>query len=115
MKDIQARNSWPLRQPAELRITRSHAQQVCLGLDLSVAQGAEMLGVHSERFSQFQQPSLAAANAVGTDCTHSLFRMRCSCRVFLTALALKDKAVRSVLPIRLGLSKTYACAALPNC
>jgi hypothetical protein len=56
MKDIQARNLRPLRRPAELPVIRSHAQQVCLGLDLSVVQRAEMLGVHSKRFSQYQQP-----------------------------------------------------------
>lgn len=51
MGNIQARDLRSLRRPAKLPVTGADVQQVRLGLGLSLAQWAEMLGVH-ERAAQ---------------------------------------------------------------
>ena len=51
MGDIQARDLRSLRRPAKLPVTGADVQQVRLGLGLSLAQWAEMLGVQ-ERAAQ---------------------------------------------------------------
>jgi hypothetical protein len=55
MKEIQASSSRPPRRPAKLPIPGADVRQVRLGLGLTLAQWAEMLGVH-ERAAQRWEP-----------------------------------------------------------
>ena len=55
MKDIQASNLRSPMRPAKLPISGADGQQVRLGLDLSLAQWAEMLGVDASAAQRWER------------------------------------------------------------